>query len=301
MQDDWERLLEQWDYIKTIVRRNITSANQYQDLVDAHEKLASRFIARRIKRSGPAPTRKKIKRLHEIAFDSVYGFAGSFRKKGERVSYGHGRKEGAYPSTIKRELAELEKLAKDLFQNADSPDKTARAIGFYHAKLKSIHPFLDGNSRVCWLISQQQASELLELRPRRLLDREKYDLHLFEAQETGDLFALTYTLCGIRLSEELRKSPAPIPVWPTNIEKEILQTRKVPISCENHNQAEQVDFAKVSNDLKEYAKAHSISQIKLIEPATKTGRALIDLTERQRQNLERERSRNIDRGPSIEY
>jgi len=158
------------------------------------------------------PSADTIMQVHKYMFHRVYPFAGNRRTENDpSVFFGANGNEfiGAFPSRIEPELNKFFGHAAPLINAAATREHAAQAIAFYHAKLKRIHPFRDGNTRVALLINDYQSEKLLGRGIPEFL-RNDYGRCHNSSLETGDLRLLASIIPSWELPPELAQSPEPL-------------------------------------------------------------------------------------------
>lgn len=183
----------------------VENREQYEVRVWEGMKRASAFL----KADGVVvPTTKGIETVHWEVFKDVHPWAGRFRLPGQQVTTSWGA-EGAHPQKIKELLSHIVSIALKAFAKKGDEEKL-KAVALYHCGLMSIHPFLDGNTRVAWVISEAQMRQAFGEHVLAKAERKQYIDALRIADERLDHLPFETMLregISLRLPSDLPPTP----------------------------------------------------------------------------------------------
>lgn len=126
---------------------------------------------------------KYITRLHKLALEHLYSFAGNWRT----VNISKGGFTFPTAKFLPETLSEFEKtVLNKLSQHYDSKDDLIKDIAKVHAEFLFIHPFREGNGRTARLLANLMAAKagykLLDLENFR---KEKFDDYVKAVQQAA--------------------------------------------------------------------------------------------------------------------
>jgi hypothetical protein len=143
-----------------------------------------------------------LQTVHQIIFADIHPWAGQFRSAGQVVTFDG----GTIGTDSHRIVPEIEKLRQDTEEalaKASTPQDQAITISLFHARIRRIHPFLDGNTRTSATLLEGQLRAIFGPPPHSIAHPERYKQLLAEAYH-GKIVPLTNAILT-------RLNLAPIP------------------------------------------------------------------------------------------
>lgn len=206
-----------WERVQSLgLLPEVSGLKDYQAKVEEGMKRALEFL----KADGAnTVTPKLVAAVHKEIFKEVHPWAGSFRLPGQQVTTAWGS-EGAHPNRINDMISHLSSMVTTAFAEKGDEQKL-HAVALSHSQLSGIHPFLDGNTRVAWVITAAQMYQAFGERAWSTIERGQYIDALKSADERLDLAPFKEVLrkgAGLylavdreptRTSHELEQSDSP--------------------------------------------------------------------------------------------
>ena len=174
-----------WDRVQSLGLMPGIGQKDYQDKVDEGMKRALEFL----KAHGATTiTPKLVAVVHKEIFKEVHPWAGNFRLPGQQVMTAWGS-EGAHPDRINDMISHLSAMVTKAFAEKGD-ERKLHAVALSHSQLCGIHPFLDGNTRVAWVITAAQMHQAFGKLAWSAIQRDQYIDALRSADERVDLAPL---------------------------------------------------------------------------------------------------------------